>query len=137
KSMPNVEPLTAQPPAEKRRAALIVLFLTVFIDLLGFGIVIPFLPLYAERMHVGALGIGLVLSVYSLMQFLCAPVLGRISDHVGRRPIIMLGLLGSSVSYLLYGFAASFPMLLIARGVHGACAGTISTAQAYVADTTT
>ncbi len=82
-----------------------MLFLTVFLDLLGFGIVIPFLPLYAERMHVGAFGIGLVLSIYSLMQFLCAPMLGRISDHVGRRPIIMLGLIGSSVGYLIYGFA--------------------------------
>ncbi|MGD0290851.1 MAG: MFS transporter [Candidatus Binataceae bacterium] len=134
--MPNVEPLTAAPSTEKRRAALIVLFLTVFIDLLGFGIVIPFLPLYAERMHVGALGIGLVLSVYSLMQFLCAPVLGRISDHVGRRPIIMLGLLGSAAGYMIYGFATSFAWLLFSRAIHGACAATVSTAQAYVADTT-
>jgi len=120
----------------QRRAALFVLFLTVFIDLLGFGIVIPFLPLYVQRMHVGALGIGLVLSVYSLMQFLCAPVLGRISDHVGRRPIIMLGLLGSAVGYVIYGFAASFAWLLFSRAIHGACAATVSTAQAYVADTT-
>ena len=134
--MLNVEPLTAPPPTAQRRAALIVLFLTVFIDLLGFGIVIPFLPLYAAQMHVGAFGIGLVLSVYSLMQFLCAPVLGRISDHVGRRPIIMLGLLGSSAGYLIYGFATSFAWLLFSRAIHGACAATVSTAQAYVADTT-
>jgi MFS family permease len=134
--MPSVEPLTAAPPAENRRAALTVLFLTVFIDLLGFGIVIPFLPLYAQRMHVGALGIGLVLSIYSLMQLLCAPVLGRISDHVGRRPIIMLGLLGSAAGYLIYGLATSFAWLLFSRAIHGACAATVSTAQAYVADTT-
>src|ERR1700682_828317 len=134
--MPNVEPLTAAPPTEQRRAALTVLFLTVFIDLLGFGIVIPFLPLYVEQMHVGALVIGLVLSIYSLMQLLCAPVLGRISDHVGRRPIIMLGLLGSAGGYLIYGFAASFAWLLFSRALHGACAATVSTAQAYVADTT-
>ena len=134
--MPSVEPLIEAPPREKRRAALLVLFLTVFIDLLGFGIVSPFLPLYAERMHVGALGIGLVLSIYSLMQFLCAPLLGRISDHVGRRPIIMLGLLGSSAGYRVYGFATSFAWLLAARAIHGACAATVATAQAYVADTT-
>jgi MFS transporter, DHA1 family, tetracycline resistance protein len=134
--MPNVEPLTAAPPTEQRRAALIVLFLTVFIDLLGFGIVIPFLPLYAQRMHLGALGIGLVLSIYSLMQFLCAPVLGRLSDHVGRRPIILLGLFGSAAGYVIYGFAASFAWLLFSRALHGACAATVSTAQAYVADTT-
>jgi MFS transporter, DHA1 family, tetracycline resistance protein len=134
--MPTVEPVTEAPPADKRRAALLVLFLTVFIDLLGFGIVIPFLPLYAERMHVGAFGIGLVLSIYSLMQFICAPVLGRISDHVGRRPIIMLGLFGSAAGYMVYGFATSFAWLLFARAIHGACAATVSTAQAYVADST-
>jgi DHA1 family tetracycline resistance protein-like MFS transporter len=134
--MPSVEPVIEAPAKEKRRAALLVLFLTVFLDLLGFGIVIPFLPLYAERMHVGAFGIGLVLSIYSLMQFLCAPVLGRISDHLGRRPIIMLGLIGSSAGYLIYGFATSFAWLLFSRAIHGACAATVSTAQAYVADTT-
>jgi DHA1 family tetracycline resistance protein-like MFS transporter len=125
------------PPAAKRsHAPLIILFLTVFIDLLGFGIVIPFLPLYAERMHVGAAGVGLLLSIYSLLQLLMAPVLGRISDHVGRRPIIILGLFGSSLGYLLYGFAGTFAMLLVSRAIHGACAATISTAQAYIADTT-
>src|ERR1700733_7948487 len=134
--MPSVEPLTAPPPTQQRRAALLVLFLTVFLDLLGFGIVIPFLPLYAQRMHLGAPGIGLVLSIYSLMQFICAPVLGRISDHVGRRPIIMLGLFGSAAGYMVYGFATSFAWLLFARAIHGACAATVSTAQAYVADTT-
>ena len=135
--MSNPQPLDNAPTGVSRgRTPLIILFLTVFIDLLGFGIVIPFLPLYAERMHVSAVGIGLLLAIYSLMQFLFAPVLGRISDHIGRRPIIMLGLLGSSVGYILYGLAGSFAMLLLSRAVHGACAGTISTAQAYVADTT-
>ncbi len=116
---------------------LAVLFATVFIDLLGFGIVIPFLPLYAQRLHVSAFGVGLILSSYSLMQLLCAPLLGGLSDYYGRRPIIIVGLLGSSISYVLYGFATSFALLLISRAVHGACAGTVATAQAYVADTTT
>jgi MFS family permease len=70
------------------------------------------------------------------MQFLSAPLLGRISDHVGRRPIIMLGLFGSAFGYLIYGFAYSFFWLLLSRAVHGVCAATVSTAQAYVADTT-
>jgi len=135
--MSHPQPLDDAPAGVSRsRAPLIILFLTVFIDLLGFGIVIPFLPLYAEQMHVSAAGIGLLLSIYSLMQLLFAPVLGRISDHVGRRPIIMLGLLGSSIGYVIYGFAGSFATLLLSRAVHGACAATISTAQAYVADTT-
>jgi len=136
--MPIAEPLRRARPAQLGgRTALAVLFATVFIDLLGFGIVIPFLPLYAERLHVNAFGVGLILSIYSLMQLLCAPLLGGLSDHYGRRPIIMLGLLGSSISYVIYGFAASFALLLISRAVHGACAGTVSAAQAYVADTTT
>ena len=126
----------AAPGAKRSRAPLLILFLTVFIDLLGFGIVIPLLPLYAERMHVGAASVGLLLSIYSLMQLLVAPILGRISDYVGRRPVILLGLFGSSLGYLLYGFAGTFTMLLVSRAIHGACAATISTAQAYVADTT-
>ncbi|HKV56280.1 MAG TPA: MFS transporter [Candidatus Binataceae bacterium] len=135
--MPSAEPLERARAAQGRgRTPLVVLFLTVFIDLLGFGIVIPFLPMYAARLQIGAFGIGLVLAIYSLMQFLCAPLLGRLSDHIGRRPVIMLGLLGSSLSYVIYGFAGSFGLLMLSRAVHGACAGTVSTAQAYVADTT-
>jgi MFS transporter, DHA1 family, tetracycline resistance protein len=135
--MPSIEPLKQAPErAETRRSSQLILFLTVFIDLLGFGIVIPFLPMFAQRMGVGAAGVGLVLSVYSLAQLISAPILGRISDRVGRRPVIMLGLLGSSIGYVIYGFAGSFFWLLISRAVHGACAGTVSTAQAYIADTT-
>ena len=135
--MPSIEtvkqaPTSAQPPAASR----LILFLTVFIDLLGFGIVIPFLPMFAHRMGVGAVGVGLLLSIYSLMQLVFAPILGRISDRVGRRPILLLGLLGSSIGYFIYGFAATFFWLLASRAMHGACAATISTAQAYVADTT-
>ena len=81
-------------------------------------------------------GIGAIMAVYSLAQFIFAPILGRISDRIGRRPVIMLGLLGSSVGYLIYGFAGSFIGLFLSRAVHGACAATISTAQAYIADTT-
>lgn len=134
--MPSVEPLEQAPSGKAHRAPLFVLFLAVFVDLLGFGIVIPFLPIYAQRLNVGAAGVGLILSAYSLMQFVCAPILGRISDRVGRRPVIMLGLLGSSLSYVIYGFADSFSGLVVSRAVHGACAATISTAMAYVADTT-
>lgn len=137
--MPTIESLRQAPPplsARPSHASRLILFLTVFIDLLGFGIVIPFLPLFAERMHIAAGGIGLILAVYSAAQFVCAPILGRVSDRMGRRPIIMLGLFGSSVSYVIYGFAGSFAVLLLSRAIHGLCAGTVSTAQAYIADTT-
>jgi len=137
-TMPTIESLRQAPPVSTRsgHASRLILFLTVFIDLLGFGIVIPFLPLFAERMHIAAGGIGLILAIYSGAQFICAPILGRVSDRIGRRPVIMLGLFGSSLSYLVYGFAGSFAVLLLSRAIHGVCAATISTAQAYVADTT-
>ncbi len=135
--MPSSQPTKqvaqlSQPAASAR----LILFITVFIDLLGFGIVIPLLPMFASRLGISFFGIGAIMAVYSLAQFICAPVLGRISDRIGRRPIIMLGLLGSSVGYLIYGLSGSFIGLFLSRAVHGACAATISTAQAYIADTT-
>lgn len=136
--MPTSQPSNPAAPAAAPGggASRLILFATVFFDLLGFGIVIPFLPMYAARLGIGASAIGLVLSAYSITQFIFAPLLGRLSDRIGRRPIIMLGLLGSSLSYVIYGFTDSFAGLLISRAVHGACAATISTAQAYIADTT-
>jgi multidrug resistance protein len=135
--MPSIDATRQAPhPASTRSTSRLVLFLTVFVDLLGFGIVIPFLPMFAAHVGVGASAVGPILAVYSLMQLVCAPLLGRISDRIGRRPVIMLGLLGSSISYVIYGFADSFWTLMLSRAVHGACAATVSTAQAYVADTT-
>lgn len=135
--MPTIQPARQVEPAPAvDRASQTILFLTVFVDLLGFGIVIPFLPMFAERLGVSAFGIGWILAIYSLAQLLFAPVLGRISDRFGRRPIIMVGLLGSSLSYLIYACANSFTLLLLSRALHGACAATVPTAQAYIADTT-
>jgi DHA1 family tetracycline resistance protein-like MFS transporter len=135
--MPTSQPSNpAASAAAPGGASRLILFATVFFDLLGFGIVIPFLPMYAARLGISAGAIGLLLSAYSIAQFIFAPLLGRLSDRIGRRPIIMLGLFGSSLSYLIYGFTDSFAGLLISRAVHGACAATISTAQAYIADTT-
>ncbi|HLI81757.1 MAG TPA: MFS transporter [Candidatus Binataceae bacterium] len=126
------EPRAAQASSYAR----LILFITVFIDLLGFGIVIPLLPMFATRLGISFVGIGAIMAVYSLAQLVFAPILGRISDRIGRRPVIMLGLLGSSVGYLIYGLAGSFAGLFLSRALHGACAATISTAQAYIADTT-
>ena len=136
--MPTIQPARQVEPAPAvDRASQTILFVTVFVDLLGFGIVIPFLPMFAERLGVSAFGIGWILAIYSLAQLLFAPVLGRISDRVGRRPIIMIGLFGSSLGYLIYACANSFSLLLLSRALHGACAATVPTAQAYIADTTT
>jgi len=116
---------------------LVIIFVTVFIDLLGFGIIIPLLPFYAESFHASAFAIGLLGTSFSLMQFLFSPVWGRWSDRVGRKPIILVGLLGSCLSYLGLALAPSLTFLFIARIVGGIAGANIPTAQAYVADVTT
>ncbi|MBD2439221.1 MFS transporter [Nostoc sp. FACHB-110] len=114
-----------------------VLFLIVFIDLLGFGIILPILPLYAEQFGAEANEATLLVAIYSLMQFLFAPLWGSLSDRYGRRPILLLTLFGSVIAYTGLGFATSLGILFIARGFAGMMAGNIATAQAYIADITT
>lgn len=113
-----------------------LVLLTVFIDLIGFGIIIPLLPFYALHFGATAIVIGLLSSSYSFMQFLFVPFWGRLSDRVGRRPIILMSVTGSFISYLIFGFADSLPVLFVSRILAGFMAANISTAQAYIADTT-
>lgn len=116
---------------------LIIVFVTVFIDLLGFGIIIPLLPFYAETFGATAFTVGLLATSFSLMQFIFAPIWGRLSDRIGRRPIILLGLLGSCLSYFGFGMAATLASLFAARIFAGIAGANIPTAQAVVADLTT
>ncbi|HOG27804.1 MAG TPA: MFS transporter, partial [Vicinamibacterales bacterium] len=92
-----------------------IVFATVFIDLLGFGIIIPLLPFYAETFGATAFTVGMLATSFSLMQFLFAPFWGRLSDRVGRRPVILVGLLGSSLAYLAFGLASTLTTLFAAR----------------------
>lgn len=144
-----------------RKKALLIVFLVVFIDLLGFGIVLPLLPLYGEEFikplplgEANSLGrriaegllLGFLMSSFSAMQFLFAPIWGRVSDHRGRRPILLMGLAGSVIFYALFGIASEFKeagwlhlglaLLLLARVGAGISGATISTAQAVIADST-
>jgi MFS transporter, DHA1 family, tetracycline resistance protein len=116
---------------------LLVIFLTVFIDLLGFGIIIPLLPFYAEHFGASALMVGLLSTSFSLAQFLFAPFWGRLSDRIGRRPVILIGLLGSALSYAFFAMATSLAALFAARTLAGIAGANIPTAQAFIADTTT
>ncbi len=118
------------------RSSLAVVFLTVFLDLVGFGIVIPLLPLYAERFGAGPVAVTALVAVYSLMQLLFAPWWGARSDRVGRRPVLLVGLFGSAASYLLFGVAESLALLFVARALAGVAGATVGVAQAYVADVT-
>ncbi|MDP7019761.1 MAG: MFS transporter [Pirellulaceae bacterium] len=125
-----------------RTGSLGVIFLTVFIDLLGFGMVLPLLPLYAQQFSADQAGwqLGLLMASFSFMQFFFAPIWGRVSDSIGRRPVLLVGLFGSVVFYALFGIATeaqSLVLLFVARIGAGVTGATISTAQAYIADCTT
>jgi DHA1 family tetracycline resistance protein-like MFS transporter len=122
-------------PATRSRFA--VIFFTVLIDLIGFGIIIPILPYYAQGFGAGGLGLGALLGVFSAMQFVATAFLGRTSDRVGRRPILLVTMLVNALGYVLFAVAHSYPVLFVARVVSGFAGGNISAAQAYIADITT
>ena len=113
-----------------------VVYLTVFIDLVGFGIILPALPYYAEAFGATGVWIGAILAAYSAAQLVGASLLGRLSDRVGRRPILLMSLAGSAASLLLCGLAGSLWLLLAARALAGLFGGSIAAAQAYIADVT-
>jgi DHA1 family tetracycline resistance protein-like MFS transporter len=120
-----------------RRSSLLVLFLIVFIDLIGFGMVIPFLSYYAREYGASGLTVGAVVGIYSIMQFFFAPVWGRLSDRVGRRPVLLVSLTASFTGYLLFAFTRSLTVLFASRVIAGIGGANIGTAQAYIADSTT
>ena len=99
----------------KPKSALLVVFLTVFIDLVGFGMVIPLLPYLAVKYEASAFQVGLLMSIYSLMQFIFSPIWGRLSDRIGRRPIMLMSLLGSSLSYFGFSMGSSLEILFLSR----------------------
>jgi DHA1 family tetracycline resistance protein-like MFS transporter len=118
------------------KSRLLVIFMTVFIDLVGFGIILPLSPYLAREFHASPLQVGLLLSIYSIAQFLFSPIWGSLSDRIGRRPVILIGLFGGGLSYLLFAFSSSLILLFAARFLAGVFGGNISTAHAYIADVT-
>lgn len=149
-SLPDSAPdQTVPAPGGGSRAALLIIFLTVFIDLLGFGIVLPLMARYGERFGATDIERGWLIACFSLMQFLGAPLWGLLSDYIGRRPVLLVGLAGSAIFYGLFGwfsqmapgskFLGMSPLfwLIATRCGAGIAGATISTAQAYIADCTT
>ncbi len=113
-----------------------IIFLIIFVNLLGFGIILPLLPYYVESMGAGAITIGLLSAAYSLFQLLAAPILGELSDKIGRRPVLIFSLIGTTLSFFLLGIANTILVLFISRIIDGISGGNISAAQAYIADIT-
>jgi DHA1 family tetracycline resistance protein-like MFS transporter len=144
--MPDVQPLDYETPPPGSTKALWTILFIVFMDLLGFGIILPQLPFYGLRYHVSPVAVGLLFSIYSICQFLAAPVLGMISDKFGRKPVLVFSQLGSAMGYALLGLvtqlnfhnvAAALALIYLARIIDGISGGNISTAQAYISDVTT
>jgi MFS transporter, DHA1 family, tetracycline resistance protein len=126
------------PPEEKLDFKQVMpIFLVVLVDLLGLTIIIPLLPLYATTFGIDARTIGLLSAVYPIMQFIGAPILGRLSDRYGRRPILIVSQIGTFIGFLLLGFANTLWLLFLSRIIDGLSGANVSTAQAMIADVTT
>lgn len=116
--------------------ALVLVYATIFLDVLGLGVLIPVLPYYAQQYSADAFTVGLLSAAFLIAQFSASPFLGALSDRIGRRPVILVNILGSSIAYFLFGWAHSLALLMLARVLEGITGGSISTAQAYIADVT-
>ncbi len=132
-------PPTEESPATDKpdKKALLLIGLTVFIDLIGFGLIIPAMPTYAQQFHADDFTIGLLIAIYSLMQFLFMPFWGRLSDRIGRKPVLLISLCFSCIGYATWGLSNSLAMLFISRAVAGFGNANLAVAQAYIADVTT
>ncbi len=125
-----------------RKPSVGIIFLTVFIDLIGFGIVIPLLPIYAKIFNAAGWQLALIASAFSAMQFIFAPILGRLSDRIGRRPVLLLSTAGASISYVIFAYGSALSgtqalvVILLSRVFAGICGANIGVAQAYIADIT-
>src|SRR6185436_5934372 len=123
-----------------KKPSLLIIFFTVFIDLIGFGIVMPLLPLYSDKFGAPGWMNGAIVASFSLMQFLFAPAWGKLSDRIGRRPVLLVSNAGSAVAYGMFGFASGFEgstalfLLLVSRVFAGICGANLSVASAYIAD---
>ena len=119
-----------------KRSPLVILLLTVLLDLIGFGIVLPLLPTYAKFLHASPFMIGLIAAIFSIMQFIFSPLWGKLSDKIGRRPVMLISIFITALSYLVFSQASTIALLIFARGLSGIGSANIAAAQAYITDVT-
>src|SRR5205085_1926316 len=120
----------------KGRSPLVIIFVTILIDAIGWSMIVPVLPRYAERFGASELVVGLLMSSYPIVQFPSAPILGRLSDRLGRRPVLLASLIGTAIGFGVMGLAPTLVWLFVGRIIDGITGGNISVAQAYIADVT-
>ncbi|NTW94033.1 MAG: MFS transporter [Chlorobiaceae bacterium] len=119
-----------------KKSPLVILLLTVLLDLIGFGIVLPLLPTYAKDLGANPFMIGLIAAIFSIMQFIFSPLWGKLSDKIGRRPVMLISIFITALSYLIFSQADNIPLLIFARGLSGIGSANIAAAQAYITDVT-
>jgi multidrug resistance protein len=129
-----IQRITPEADERVKRRALLAVFITIFVSLIGFGIVIPLLPFYAQRFQASELQIGLLFASFSVAQLFASPILGDWSDRWGRRPVLILSLLGSAASFVMLALAPNLFWLFVSRLLDGFTGGNITTARAYIAD---
>ena len=120
----------------KKGSPLVPIFIIVAVDVLGFTLVLPLLPFYAEHFGASPLTVGLMVSVFAVCQLIAGPILGRISDKIGRKPVLMFSQMGTLVGFIILALAGSLWMLFLSRIIDGLTAGNLSIAQAYISDVT-
>src|SRR6266567_3861103 len=119
-----------------RRSPLLPIFLIVSVDVLGLTLILPLLPFYAERLGANPTVVGLLVSTYAVCQLVAGPMLGRMSDHMGRRPLLLVSQAGTFIGFLILAFANSLWLVFLSRVIDGLTAGNLSLAQAYISDVT-
>lgn len=123
-------------PAPRLASPLLPIFLIVVVDILGFTIILPLLPFYAERLGASPTVVGTLVAAYAVCQLISGPILGQLSDRFGRRPVLLISQAGTLAGFLMMAFAGSLWMVFLARAIDGATAGNLTTAQAYISDVT-
>ena len=121
--------------SHRKSSSIFIMVITLFIDAIGFGIIIPLMPFYTAELQAGPAALGILLASFAFMQFFFAPILGRWSDNIGRKPVLLVSIFASTLGYIIFGLANSFLLLLISRIVAGIATET-AVAQAYIADIT-
>ena len=129
-------PTTGTPPARRLSSPLLPIFLIVVVDVLGFTIILPLLPFYSERLGASPTVVGALVSTYAFCQLIAGPILGQLSDRMGRKPILLVSQVGTLIGFLMLAFSSNIWMLFLARAIDGATAGNLTIAQAYISDVT-